>query len=101
MNMVTPNLTAPTLSAGRVTATRTMPELRCVERQAPLPRLNTRCEAASVTASATGGTTEGRVGNRPRSRRAAVLRPRRLVGRDREIAEVTESVTLTPLTTVT
>ena len=33
--------------------------------------------------------------------RATALRPRRLVGRDREIAEVTESVALTPLTTVT
>src|SRR5688572_19890077 len=50
--------------------------------------------------SATGATSDGRVGTH-HGNRAAVLRPRRLVGRDREIAEVTESVALSPLTTVT
>ncbi len=54
-----------------------------------------------MTTSATGGTTDGQVGTQQGSHRAAVLRPRRLVGRDREIAEVIESVALTPLTTVT
>ena len=54
-----------------------------------------------MTTSATGGTTDGPVGTRQGSHRATALRPRRLVGRDREIAEVIERVALTPLTTVT
>src|SRR5436305_9426955 len=59
------------------------------------------CEAATVTTSATGETSDGQVGTRHGTYRAAALRPRRLVGRDREIAELIESVALTPLTTVT
>ena len=51
-----------------------------------------------MTTSATG---DGQVGTRPGSRRAATLRPRRLVGRDREIAELIEDVASAPLTTVT
>ena len=47
-----------------------------------------------------GATSDELVGVQPGAR-GAVLRPRRLVGRDREIAEVIESVALTPLTTVT
>jgi MoxR-like ATPase len=35
------------------------------------------------------------------SRSATALRPRRLVGREREVAEVTESVASTPVTTLT
>ena len=48
-----------------------------------------------------GGTNDGQVGTQQGSHRATAWRPRRLVGRDREIAEVVESVALTPLTTVT
>jgi predicted ATPase len=48
-----------------------------------------------------GGTSEGEDGIQLGSHRSTALRPRRLVGRDREIAEVIESVALTPLTTVT
>ena len=51
-----------------------------------------------MTSSATG---DGQVGAQQGSRSATALRPRRLVGREREIAEVVESVALTPLTTVT
>jgi hypothetical protein len=47
-----------------------------------------------------GATSDGLVRVQPGGRGAA-LRPRRLVGRDREIAEVTEIVAVTPLTTVT
>jgi predicted ATPase len=47
-----------------------------------------------------GATSDGLVGVQPGGRGAA-LRPRRLVGRDRELAEVIEGVALTPLTTVT
>ena len=47
-----------------------------------------------------GATGDGLVGVQPGGRGAA-RRPRRLVGRDRELAEVIESVALTPLTTVT
>jgi predicted ATPase len=47
-----------------------------------------------------GATSDGLVRVQPGGRGAA-LRPRRLVGRDRELAEVIESVALTPLTTVT
>jgi len=50
---------------------------------------------------ATGGTSDGQVGAQQVSHRTAALRPRRLVGRDREIAELIEGVALTPLTTVT
>jgi predicted ATPase len=48
-----------------------------------------------------GGTSDGQVGAQQGSHRATALRPRRLVGRDRELAEVIESVASTPLTTVT
>jgi hypothetical protein len=51
--------------------------------------------------AASGGTSDGQVGAQQGSQRATALRPRRLVGRDREIAEVIERVALTPLTTVT
>jgi predicted ATPase len=47
-----------------------------------------------------GATSDGLVGVQAGGRGAA-LRPRRLVGRDPEIAEVIESVASTPLTTVT
>jgi predicted ATPase len=59
------------------------------------------CEAANVTTSPTGGTSDGQVGTQQGTHRSAALRPRRLVGRDREIAELIDSVALTPLTTVT
>ena len=54
-----------------------------------------------MTTDATGRTSHRRVETQPGGHRATALRPRRLVGRDREIAEVIESVALTPLTTVT
>jgi predicted ATPase len=54
-----------------------------------------------VTTSATSATGDGQVGTRQGSSRAAALRPRQLVGRDREIAELIEDVASTPLTTVT
>lgn len=63
-----------------------------------LARAGHACETASVTS---GGTSDGQVGAQQGSHRATALRPRRLVGREREIAEVIESVALTPLTTVT
>src|SRR4051794_9026191 len=47
-----------------------------------------------------GATRNGTVGLESTGR-ASTLRPHRLVGRDREIAEVIEGVALTPLTTVT
>jgi len=53
-----------------------------------------------VTASAFGATSDETVGLQPEGR-AAALRPHRLVGRDREIAELLESVASTRLTTVT
>ena len=49
----------------------------------------------------TGETSDGHVATQHSSDRAAALRPRRLVGRDRELAELIENVALTPLTTVT
>jgi predicted ATPase len=54
-----------------------------------------------MTSSTMGATSDGLVGAQPRGRGAVAPRPRRLVGRDREIADVIESVALTPLTTVT
>jgi predicted ATPase len=54
-----------------------------------------------MTTSATGETSGGQVDTRQGSRRAVASRPRALVGRDREIAELIEDVALTPLTTVT
>src|SRR3954452_6243038 len=51
-----------------------------------------------MTISDTSG---GQVGNRQGPYRASALRPRQLVGRDREIAELIEDVALAPLTTVT
>ena len=54
-----------------------------------------------MTTSATGATSDGQVGTHQGSHRAAALRPRRLVGRDREMGELIENVALTPLTTVT
>ena len=54
-----------------------------------------------MTPSATGGTSDGQVGIPLEGHRATGLRPRRLVGRDAEIAEVIERLALTPLTTVT
>src|SRR3954453_10043923 len=62
------------------------------------------CDAARVTTSgigATARTSNGQNGTRQTTDRAAAIRPRRLVGRDRETAELIESVALTPLTTVT
>ena len=57
-----------------------------------------------MTTSPTGGT--GRPGDRhvdtgQEGHRASAWRPRRLVGRDCEIVEVSERIALTPLTTVT
>ena len=59
--------------------------------------------AASATQAigGTDGTHDGHVRTQQEGHRTTVLRPRRLVGRDGEIAEVTESVASTPLTTVT
>lgn len=54
-----------------------------------------------MTTTAIGGTSDGLDGTRQGSHRSTALRPRRLVGRDREIAEVIESIALTTLTTVT
>ena len=54
-----------------------------------------------MTSSTIGATGDGLVGARPAGHSAVASRPRRLVGRDREIADVIESVALTPLTTVT
>ena len=54
-----------------------------------------------MTPSTTGGTSDGQVGTRLEAHRATALRPRRLVGRDAEVAEVIERLALTPLTTVT
>lgn len=54
-----------------------------------------------MTPSATGGTSDGQVGTPLEGHRATALRPRRLVERDAEIAEVIERLALTPLTTVT
>ena len=54
-----------------------------------------------MTSSVTGGTSDGQVGTPLEGHRATGLRPRRLVGRDAEIAEVIERLALTPLTTVT
>ena len=48
-----------------------------------------------------GATRDGLVAAQQVGRGAAARRPRRLVGRDLEIAEVTEIVAVTPLTTVT
>src|SRR4051812_41494037 len=50
----------------------------------PLAKVEQPCEAASVTTSATVGTGEERGGARQGTHRTAALRPRRLVGRDRE-----------------
>ncbi len=52
-----------------------------------------------MTTDATGRTSHRRV--ETEGRRATAVRPRRLVGRDCEIVEVTERIALTPLTTVT
>ena len=54
-----------------------------------------------MTTSASDATRDGHVDTDPASHRATALRPRRLVGRDREIGELIENVALTPLTTVT
>ena len=54
-----------------------------------------------MTTSATGATSDAQVGTHQGSHRATEFRPRRLVGRGREIGEVIESIALTPLTTVT
>ena len=54
-----------------------------------------------MTIGATSAIGDGEVGTQQRSDRAGALRSRRLVGRDREIAELIESVALSPLTTVT
>ncbi len=54
-----------------------------------------------MTASATGGTSDGQDGTPPEGHRATALRARRLVGRDFEIVELIERIALTPLTTVT
>lgn len=54
-----------------------------------------------MTPSATGGTSDGKVGTQPEGHRTTALRPHRLVGRDFEIVEVIERIALTPLTTVT
>ena len=54
-----------------------------------------------MPASATGGTSDGQDGTQPEGHRATALRPRQLVGRASEIAEVIERLALTPLTTVT
>lgn len=53
-----------------------------------------------MTANTTAATRDGRAGPGS-SGRVATRRPPRLVGRDREIAEITASVAETPLTTVT
>src|SRR5580704_15877566 len=50
---------------------------------------------------ASGRTSDVQGGTEQEGRRTAALRPRRLVGRDCEIVEVTERIALTPLTTVT
>ncbi len=54
-----------------------------------------------MTTGAAGGTGDRPVGSRQNGHRASGPRPRRLVGRDAEIAEVIERMALTPLTTVT
>jgi predicted ATPase len=54
-----------------------------------------------MTTEATGPTSDVQVGAQPEGCRTAALRPPRLVGRDSEIAEVTERLALSPLTTVT
>ena len=54
-----------------------------------------------MTSSTMGATGVELLGPQPGARGAAVPRPRLLVGRDREIAEVIESVVSAPLTTVT
>jgi len=50
---------------------------------------------------ATGPTSDVQAGAQPENHRTTALRPPRLVGRDWEIAEVTERLALSPLTTVT
>src|SRR4051794_33716300 len=45
-----------------------------------------RCEAATVTTSASSAIRDAQAGASQASYRAAALRPRQLVGRDREIA---------------
>jgi predicted ATPase len=54
-----------------------------------------------MTTKATGPTSAVQVGAQPEGHRSTALRPPRLVGRDWEIAEVTERLALSPLTTVT
>src|SRR6202163_3313068 len=54
-----------------------------------------------MTSNATGRTSDRQVGAQKEGHRATALRPRRLVGRDCEIAEVIERIALTPLTTLT
>ncbi len=54
-----------------------------------------------MTTKLTGRTSDRQAGTRQEVYRATASRPRRLVGRDCQIAEVIERLALTPLTTVT
>ncbi len=54
-----------------------------------------------MTEAGTGRVGAGDFGVKPATHGAAASRPRRLVGRDSEIVEVSERIALTPLTTVT
>src|SRR3974390_551601 len=54
-----------------------------------------------MVSKATGPARDVQVGAHPDGQRTTALRSPRLVGRDSEIAEVTERLALSPLTTVT
>jgi predicted ATPase len=54
-----------------------------------------------MAANATGRTSDRQVGTQYEGHHVTALRPRRLVGRDAEITEVTERIVSSPLTTVT